>query len=895
MFNRVNFVYSGNAESGYGQHATQFWPELQKLLPDVADTGVNCNIVLATVNHPDFYKSYNGLKVAFCVWESTEFPADFFKQLLTFDQLWVPSRWAADCAVAQGYPADRVKVVPEGVDGLVYCPGEKREKNTFDFLHVGRWEDRKSTKEIIEAFLKAFPKRYHPDVRLILNVDNPFPVDGMTTTEERMKKYGFNDDRLVIVPHLSKEQYIHYLQNADCFVTCARAEGWNLPLIEAMSCGTPSICSGYGAQLAFHNVPELQVKIADHKKPVHVYNMPDCPGTWAEPDYDNLCDVMLEVYKNHDHYDELFHSQSIDFSNKWAWRNAAAIALKALEELDNDTKGLLTVDYHFVKGAFIEIKGNSAKKYDVFFINNDTREEIYKTKLGVNSWSKIKTEYFLNVGMRVKDGDKIVFSHDYNPKGKRVFVNMDSKALGDTLAWIPYCEEFRKKWDCKMVVSTFNNSLIAKVYPEIEFVKPGASVPDIYAQYSIGVYHADRESKHPRDWRTVPLQRVASDILGLEYKEIRPLVDMSNVYTANVKRPKKYICISEHSTAACKYWHYPNGWQILTDKLIKMGYNVVSISREPTLLKNVIRANGNHIDVTMGILNGCECYIGLASGLAWLSWAMKKPVVMISGFSEPFTEFQSGITRIEGQGDCVGCLNDVFIHDRAWDEGCFHNQKYSCTAQITPDMVLERMGLQPIANKLDFTTAPILRFSRRQTTFKTFLKSLFEQFDKPNLVEIGTLRRVPTDPDLPGDGASTAVLSWYAKSYGGHVTAVDLSEESLKNCETTLKTMGLFNGNLKLVCADGLSFLKKYKDPIHGIYIDAVDWYDDERGRQSELFHLNALKAAEKNMVSGSVVMFDDVFDDTFRGKGKLAIPYAIESGNYELLAKDYQVVLRRK
>ena len=175
-------------------------------------------------------------------------------------------------------------------------------------------------------------------------------------------------------------------------------------------------------------------------------------------------------------------------------------------------------------------------------------------------------------------------------------------------------------------------------------------VNDIYAQYNIGVYHDDRENKHPRDWRTIPLQRVASDILGLEYKEIRPIIDTSEVYTASVKRPKRYVCISEFSTAQCKFWNNPTGWQQLVDKIVAAGYNVVAISKEKTNLKNVIDATGNHIDITKGTLLGCEFFIGLASGLAWLAWALGKKVVMISGFSEPFEEFQSNNIRIAGVG-----------------------------------------------------------------------------------------------------------------------------------------------------------------------------------------------------------------------------------------------------
>lgn len=70
---------------------------------------------------------------------------------------------------------------------------------------------------------------------------------------------------------------------------------------------------------------------------------------------------------------------------------------------------------------------------------------------------------------------------------------------------------------------------------------------------------------------------------------------------------------------------------------------------------------------------------------------------MISGFSEPFTEFESGNIRIAGVGNCTGCLNDVFLPDRAWDQkgdaGCFHSKGFSCTRDITADMVFDKLPI----------------------------------------------------------------------------------------------------------------------------------------------------------------------------------------------------------
>ena len=60
----------------------------------------------------------------------------------------------------------------------------------FKFIHFGRWDYRKSTKEIIESFLEEFDK--DEPVDLIISIDNMFAKDGFETTEERLKHYNLD-------------------------------------------------------------------------------------------------------------------------------------------------------------------------------------------------------------------------------------------------------------------------------------------------------------------------------------------------------------------------------------------------------------------------------------------------------------------------------------------------------------------------------------------------------------------------------------------------------------------------------------------------------------------------------------------------------------------------------
>jgi autotransporter strand-loop-strand O-heptosyltransferase len=89
-----------------------------------------------------------------------------------------------------------------------------------------------------------------------------------------------------------------------------------------------------------------------------------------------------------------------------------------------------------------------------------------------------------------------------------------------------------------------------------------------------------------------------------------------------------------------------------------------------------------------------EFFIGLSSGLSWLAWGLDKKVIMISGFSDPFTEFISNNYRLTPPpGICHGCFNDSKLtFDRGWD-WCPRNKDYECSRTITPDMVKEKIEL----------------------------------------------------------------------------------------------------------------------------------------------------------------------------------------------------------
>jgi len=360
------------------------------------------------------------------------------------------------------------------------------------------------------------------------------------------------------------------------------------------------------------------------------------------------------------------------------------------QELDkgkSETRFGLKCVPSFIEGPRVEVVGNGTDRFDISFIDAESSEVVHRDTLGVGGWTQAYrrwyTEWILEM-RSVATGEAQRYKMDL--KGKRVLVQLGSKSLGDTVAWFPYVEEFRKKYECEVICTTFWNKLFKGEYKDLVFVEPGSVVNNVYAGYEVGCFD-NNGNRNKVNWRVIPMQQIASDILGLEYKEIRPRIDMSIVGHWD---EGDYVCLSEHSTLQCKYWNYPGGWQQVVDYLNARGVGSVVISKEPTELQRVAKRVGRSIEETMATLAGAKAFLGVGSGLAWLAWAMGVPVVMVSGFSLPMCEMQTGVVRITNEVGCTGCFNDP---ECSFDRGnwlwCPRSKGFECSKNIKPEVVIQ--------------------------------------------------------------------------------------------------------------------------------------------------------------------------------------------------------------
>jgi autotransporter strand-loop-strand O-heptosyltransferase len=273
--------------------------------------------------------------------------------------------------------------------------------------------------------------------------------------------------------------------------------------------------------------------------------------------------------------------------------------------------------------------------------------------------------YYQRFRIEVWQGDEPVFSHDYDCRGREVLIRIHGSALGDTIGWFSYAARFQAQHGCRLTCAMAPGliPLFQGAYPEIEFVAHEAVDPSrYYATYHLGVsFREGGQAFQPCDHRLVGTHRVAAYALGVDPADAPPRIALADD-TRPI--PEPYVCIAAQSTLQAKYWNNPEGWAEVIAFLKASGYRVICIDRQAEHAGNRIpegaedETGDRPLQERARWLKHADLFVGLASGLSWLAWATGAPVVMISGFSHPTTEFETPY-RVVNYHVCNSCWNDT--------------------------------------------------------------------------------------------------------------------------------------------------------------------------------------------------------------------------------------------
>lgn len=241
-----------------------------------------------------------GPRIGFPIFELDKFSDHEKHHLSNVDALFVPTQWAKYIIEENGINVPTY-VVPLGVDGTVFYERKNvRRPSEYTFLNVGKLEIRKGHDILCELFNEAFEEE--DNVQLLVAFDNLGL--GPEEHQEWMKKYKES-------PLGNKIDFVHRLQtqndmaallsSVDCLVQPSRAEGWNLPLLEAMACNRPVITTNYSAHTEFCNKSNAFLVDIDETETAHDGRYFFGQGNWAkigDPQKDQFIEHMRHCYKN---------------------------------------------------------------------------------------------------------------------------------------------------------------------------------------------------------------------------------------------------------------------------------------------------------------------------------------------------------------------------------------------------------------------------------------------------------------------------------------------------------------------------------------------------------------------------------------------------------------------
>lgn len=257
------------------------------------------------------------------------------------DEVWAMSRHERDGWMRSGADADRVAVVPSGVDPLRFHPYGRPlalpTRNPFRFLFVGHAIPRKGVDLLVRAYLESFG----PADPVCLVVKDTRPASPHRHPRIREELIRLQDDPeapelLYLDSPLAPDAMASLYAACNCLVQPSRAEAFLLPPLEAMACGLPVIVPAYGGWVDYAD-PTVAYLVPAHERRldeprVWGYETVD-RGWFCEVDVAALAAAMRHVFEHQEEAREVGRRASVKARTDFTWARSADVAMARLDAL----------------------------------------------------------------------------------------------------------------------------------------------------------------------------------------------------------------------------------------------------------------------------------------------------------------------------------------------------------------------------------------------------------------------------------------------------------------------------------------------------------------------------------------------------------------------------------
>lgn len=351
------YLFGQRNQLGGGVHFTGFTEALRRLngisnlVEEVDTTGAKVNPLVKNIGQADvsifFFPTVaenfvRGTVIKWGIFESDTLPLNYIDYLNRSHLIWVPSKWAKKILTLHQIDEGKIHVINEGVDPDLYHPFARPKPSAdgvFRFLMCGKKETRKGFEELLLGFKLAFGS--HSNVELHLKADhfwgtNSQSVKKKTELFQQIERLGLQNVRPIFRSLSSGDMAMLY-RSYDAMIFPSRAEGWGLPLIEALASGLPVISTFYSGHTEY--LSKISGKFIQLQHEITPINCPEYTnywkigGNWAYVEPEEIAKNLKRMKDEHGHYLRCALEASDTIRNAFSWRVAAEQAVRSLQSI----------------------------------------------------------------------------------------------------------------------------------------------------------------------------------------------------------------------------------------------------------------------------------------------------------------------------------------------------------------------------------------------------------------------------------------------------------------------------------------------------------------------------------------------------------------------------------
>lgn len=270
--------------------------------------GAGREVAAVEVRHqwpPEWNPPANGRWVLVQPWEFESLPCSWVDAVTTaVDEVWCYTTFVRDCYVSSGVDQDRVAVIPLGVDLETFKPSGMttplRTSKKFKFLFVGGLISRKGIDVLLAAYRAAFSSG--DDVCLVIKAHGGAGAYAKDNFDEMARLVAADPgwpEVEIVDDGLAPDKLAGLYRACDLLVHPYRAEGFGLPVAEAMSCGLPVAVTSGGACDDFVDA-SVGFRLPARRSPLSIPDVGPATSTyyWLEPDARALRDLLRWCFAN---------------------------------------------------------------------------------------------------------------------------------------------------------------------------------------------------------------------------------------------------------------------------------------------------------------------------------------------------------------------------------------------------------------------------------------------------------------------------------------------------------------------------------------------------------------------------------------------------------------------